>query len=130
MASIYIASTDVTDQLAAALLVVNPTALDRVDAEINDLSQKVGLYSYTNIIVPLHYGIKRWAATWLSMTLFLEAMGVNNVEMGANDKYAYKYEYYRKLEGELRKNVTKEMFINAVIVNTDRAPTQSRIVRG
>jgi len=121
--------------LLALLATVTPAYIkNRVDPEIEDLAQKVGLYSSAQItLVPatskLHYGIHRWAIAWLTMTLFLDYMGQNNVEMTNADKYLIKYEIYRVREAQLRKEVTKEMFLNIVVRNTDRALVSVTITR-
>jgi hypothetical protein len=141
MASIYgITAADIYDGtikgVLAHLLIGQPTYIeDRVDLEIKDLAQRVGLYS-TDQITPipatgkLHYGIHRWAVSWLIKTILLDYIGQNNIENAGNDKYAYKYELYRREETELRKGVTKEMFLNIVVRNTDRSPIANIITRG
>lgn len=107
---------------------------DRLDPEVQDLAQKIGLYSTDQItLVPatgkLHYGIMRWAEKWLCKTICCDYMGQNNVEMANTDKYLIKYEVYRREEAQYRKEVTKEMFLNIVVRNTDRAPISVQIVR-
>jgi len=132
--------TDVYDGtvkgLLIRLLVAQPAYLKtRLDPEIQDLAQKVGLYSTDQItLVPatskLHYGIMRWAEKWMCKTICMDYMGQNNVEMANADKYLIKYEVYRREEAQYRKEVTKEMFLNTVIRNTDRALVNVTITRG
>jgi hypothetical protein len=121
--------------LLLRLLVAQPSYIkDRLDPEIKDLSQKVGLYSTDQItIVPatgqLHYGIMRWAERWLCKQVCLDWMGQNNIELANTDKYLIKYEVYRREEAQMRKEVTKEMFLNIVVRNTDRAIVSVTITR-
>jgi hypothetical protein len=130
MASKYLTSANITDKICLQFITADPTQLDRIDAEIEDLAQRVGLYSVAQIVTPLHYGIIRWAQAWLTMTICLENIGQNNVEVAGDEKYAFKYDMYRKQEATLREKVTKEMFLAIVIRNTDRAPTFNIMVRG
>ena len=140
MASIYnITASDLYDGTAkgvlAHLLVGQPTYIeDRLDPEIKDLAQKVGLYTSAQITLnsdnKLHYGIVRWAIAWLTKTIFLDYIGQNNVETSNADKYLIKYDIYKREESEYRKGVTKEMFLNIVVRNTDRSPIMNIITRG
>ena len=139
MASAYnISASDLYDGTAKALLAKllagqSTYIEDRLDMEIKDLAQCVGLYSTQQITLnsdgKLHYGIVRWAIAWLTKTIFLDYIGQNNVEVYNTDKYAYKYEIYRREETEYRKKVTKEMFLNIVVRNTDRSPISNIITR-
>jgi len=132
--------SDIHDGSVKALLLrlisVTPSYIkDRLDPEIQDLAQKVGLYSTEQItLVPatskLHYGIMRWAERWLCKQICLDWMGQNNVEMANTDKYLIKFEVYRREEAQQRKEVTKEMFLNIVVRNTDRSLVSVTITRG
>ena len=118
--------------LLTALLATTPTYIKtRLDPEIEDLAETLGIYTVTDITLTsgkLHYGIRSWAVAWLSKSLFLDYTG--QADDMAQDKYLVKYEQYRREESALRNNVTKEMFLATVADDSDRSAFSGIILRG
>ena len=123
----------VKDLLSILIATTASYIKDRLDPEIRDLAQTLGIYDSTLIVLDsttnkLHYGINKWAVAWLSKTIFLDYTG--QADDMAQDKYLVKYEQYRREEAALRNNVTKEMFLDTVADDDDRSAFSGIIIRG
>ena len=125
----YISSSDVTDKVVSAFDVA--AALEgyytETDNEVNDLAEKLGITDADDIATPLHHKLKRFAVTFFCMRVCQDKAGVNNVDM-MGDKYAAKYDIYRKENAALRTEVTYEMFVGDVEDAGDRSSTGTAII--
>ena len=122
----YIVRSDIKDTILGNFNIQD--YLEEVDAEVNDLADKLGVDS-TLIVSPIHYKIKRYAICYALMRLCQDKLGSNSVEVADQERYVVKYDIYKKELQELRGDITYEMFTGEILERKDRVHSV-RLYRG
>ena len=128
----YITSADITDKVASRAGFATDIAalILRSDDEVNQLAEERGIFDTTDIVTPIYHKIKQYAIKWVTGTLFVETSGVNNDDF-QDEKYRIKGLDYLQAAKDIKKGITKEMFLNTVDSVDELASSQSgRIFHG
>ena len=125
----YIETTDITDTIVVGFDIDD--YITESDAAVNDLAERKGVRDSDDIETDsLHFKIKRYAIVYVIMRVCRDKMGTNNTDLPVEiEKYAVKYEIYRKELASIDKQITYEMITGEVNEIRDRT-TSSRAIRG
>jgi hypothetical protein len=123
--------TDVRDAVISEFNLTYPTDyIALVDAEILSQAERLGIYTESDIYTPLHDTIKRYAIAWLCAEVACDKTGVNNIDTPDIEKYAVKYDIYKRKADDLAKKLNYEMFSNDISAIVDTVVTQGTLYRG
>jgi hypothetical protein len=89
------------------------------DEEVNDLAEKLGVYDTTEISIPLHHKLKRYAIVFVLMRVAQDRIGTNSPDVSI-EKYAALYEMYTAEYKDLAQQITYEMMTDNVCSMVDR----------
>jgi hypothetical protein len=124
----YITVDDIKSNIVAGFEL--QSYLDESDEEVQDLAERLGVRDPSDIKVPLHYKIRRYAVVYTIMRLCQDKIGTNNIELPEYEKYLVQYQMYKKELEELRGQISIEMLIGQVNEIRDRAVNTGTIFRG
>jgi hypothetical protein len=128
----YIADSDITDKLALQFESSFSTYHSLVDNQINDIAEQLGITNSDDIDTDddgyiSSWYVKQYAVMWFCQRLFLDKMGMNNIDLAQEEKYRVKHEYYFKQAENKEKYITLEMLTNNVDESGDRS-SQSHLL--
>lgn len=126
-----IVADDITDNVLTDFEdVLIETYIARVDLELVSVAETFGLSS-SDVADPVHNTVKMWAVAWVSMMMFMELMGTNNVETDPTiEKYAVKYQFYKERESKLSKRLTGPIIEDDVESSLDTITSTGKMWRG
>ena len=93
----YISDSDITDKLANQFSASFSTYHSLTDNQLLDIAEQIGVRDSDDISVDgsgyiSSWFIKQYLVAWFCMRLFLDKMGINNVTLSEDEKYAVKYD--------------------------------------
>lgn len=129
----YIANSDITDVLANQFSSSFSVYHALVDNQLLDLAERLDVDT-TDIDTDddgyiSSWAIKQYLVAWFCMRLFLDKMGLNNIDLAESEKYAVKYELYRKMATTMEVKITREMLMGNVETIRDRVAFSHHLFR-
>lgn len=130
----YIANSHITD------IVINDFPASTISAKItecdtafNSFAESKGVMSTSSIETNDdgyldHYECRRWCIFWVCREICADALGKNNVNVGANEKYENKYLFYRDRLKEVQGTITRPMIDGTVYEHNDRGRHQNATI--
>jgi hypothetical protein len=128
MSDHYIERADIKDRIIEGFDLSE--YLTETNAQLQDLAESLGVDSTDIETDPLHNTIKRFCVVYTVMRLCQDKAGANNVEISESEKYAFKYQVYRKEFEDLRGRISAEMICGQVSSIRDRATNTGTLYRG
>jgi len=129
MASKYIQTTDITDQVINDFgVTVVQAKLDLSDKAVEDLAERRDLEVSEIELSPVHWQLIRWATYWVGREICLDHLGKNNVDVADIEKYKIKYDLYNELLAETEKLITAAMIAGVVDGRRDRATVMTGVL--
>lgn len=113
----FLSTSDITDSLALDFVNAGDTRvqswLDSVDGELMSLAQERGA-PVDQIFVPLHKKLLEYCKNYFCVCCFQDAFGRNDIAQSAQETIKLKLDYYLERCSNMRKELTREMFMNIV----------------
>lgn len=114
----YITAEDIKSNLIAGFDISG--YIEESDQEINDVAEKLGIRSTSEIHTPIHYKIKRYAIAFVLKRLSQDKIGTNQSDISI-EKYRDMFDMYSQELKDLYPQLTYQMFtgeVNSIIART------------